>query len=54
MAGSARHTRSGPSQRAAMNGLSIVHPNVTLYLDLEGVIQRASLSDLVPGEDAEA
>lgn len=37
-----------------MNGLSIAQPDVTLHLDLEGVIQRVRLSDAVPGEGAKA
>ena len=37
-----------------MNGLSIAQPDVTLHLDLGGVIQRVSLSDAVPGEGAQA
>lgn len=37
-----------------MHALSIAQPDVTLFLDLKGVIQQASLSSAVPHEDVQA
>src|SRR6478736_2596681 len=42
------------SIQTAMSGVSIAHPDVTLLLDLQGVIRNVTLSEGIGAEDVQA